>query len=188
MRVISGERKGTRLKAVPGTATRPTTDKVKESLFNIIGPYFSGGKALDLYAGSGGLGIEALSRGCDEAIFVDRQPKAVQTIQENLRATHYEEKGKIYRQDAKAVLEQLKGQQEQFKLIFMDPPYHAEEHEAFLQLIDASDMLIDVGVIVCEHGSDVTLPERVGRFERIKEQRYSEVITISFYEYASIEE
>lgn len=187
MRVISGERKGTRLKAVPGTATRPTTDKVKESLFNIIGPYFSGGKALDLYAGSGGLGIEALSRGCDEAIFVDRQPKAVQTIQENLRATHYEVKGKVYRQDAKAVLEQLKAQQEQFKLIFMDPPYHAEEHVAFLQLIDESDLLIDIGVVVCEHGSDVMLPERVGRFERIKEQRYSDVITISFYEYASEE-
>ncbi|WP_214739946.1 MULTISPECIES: 16S rRNA (guanine(966)-N(2))-methyltransferase RsmD [unclassified Exiguobacterium] len=187
MRVISGERKGTRLKAVPGSATRPTTDKVKESLFNIIGPYFSGGKALDLYAGSGGLGIEALSRGCDEAIFVDRQPKAVQTIQENLRATHYEAKGKVYRQDAKAVLEQLAGQEEAFKLIFMDPPYHAEEHVMFLQRIDEANLLLDIGVIVCEHGSGVTLPDRVGRLERIKEQRYSDVITISFYEYASEE-
>jgi 16S rRNA G966 N2-methylase RsmD len=69
----------------------------------------------------------------------------------------------------------------------MDPPYHAEEHVTFLQLIDESNLLIDIGVVVCEHGSDVTLPERVGRFERIKEQRYSDVITISFYEYASEE-
>jgi len=107
MRVISGERKGTRLKAVPGSATRPTTDKVKESLFNIIGPYFAGGDALDLYAGSGGLGIEALSRGCDHAVFVDKQTKAIQTIQENLRVTRYEANATVYRQDARQALDEL---------------------------------------------------------------------------------
>ena len=188
MRVISGERKGTRLKAVPGSGTRPTTDKVKESLFNIIGPYFSGGSALDLYAGSGGLGIEALSRGCDHAVFVDRHAKAVQTIQENLRTTHYSSAATVYRQDARTVMEQLISQKESFKLIFMDPPYHAEEHLSFLETIESNKLLTDNGVVVCEHGSDVTLPERVGQLEKIKVQRYSDVITISFYEYAIIEE
>lgn len=188
MRVISGERKGTRLKAVPGSATRPTTDKVKESLFNIIGPYFSGGQALDLYAGSGGLGIEALSRGCDHAVFVDRQAKAIQTLQENLQATHYTSAATVYRQDARAVLEQLIGREESFKLIFMDPPYHDQAHVSFLEMIESNGLLTDNGVVVCEHGSDVTLPDRVGELEKIKEQRYSDVITISFYEYAMVEE
>ena len=188
MRVISGERKGTRLKAVPGSATRPTTDKVKESLFNIIGPYFAGGRTLDLYAGSGGLGIEALSRGCEEAVFVDRQSKAIQTIQENLRATHYESHATIYRQDARSVLSQLVTRQEPFKVIFMDPPYDAEEHVPFLQFIEENELLTDNGVIVCEHGSDVTLPDRVGKLEKMKVQRYSGVITISFYEYDTMGE
>ncbi|MDX5324147.1 MAG: 16S rRNA (guanine(966)-N(2))-methyltransferase RsmD [Exiguobacterium sp.] len=188
MRVISGERKGTRLKAVPGSATRPTTDKVKESLFNIIGPYFAGGDALDLYAGSGGLGIEALSRGCDHAVFVDKQTKAIQTIQENLRVTRYEANATVYRQDARQALDELITSGRAFKLIFMDPPYHAAEHETFLQLIEANHLLTDNGVVVCEHGSETELPERVGRLEKIKVQRYSDVITISFYEYASTEE
>lgn len=183
MRVISGERKGTRLKAVPGSATRPTTDKVKESLFNIIGPYFSGGAALDLYAGSGGLGIEALSRGCDHAVFVDKHNKAIQTIQDNLKSVHYEKRAVIYRQDAAATLQQLIEKGTPFKLIFMDPPYHLQEHESLLHLIESNRLLTDNGVVVCEHGSDVVLPDRVGELEKIKVQRYSDVITISFYEY-----
>ena len=81
MRVVSGTAKEEHLKAVPGNATRPTTDKVKEAMFNMIGPYFDGGIGLDLFAGSGGLGIEALSRGMDKVIFVDRDDKAIQTIQ-----------------------------------------------------------------------------------------------------------
>ena len=188
MRVISGERKGTRLKAVPGTATRPTTDKVKESLFNIIGPYFSGGEALDLYAGSGSLGIEALSRGCDHAVFVDKQQKAIQTLTENLQTTRYEANATVYRQDAQTALERLISEGRVFKLIFMDPPYHAEAHVSFLQAIEANRLLTDNGVVVCEHGSETILPDRVGELEKIKVQRYSEVITISFYEYATSEE
>ena len=85
MRVVSGICKGRALKAVPGNTTRPTTDKVKEALFNMIGPYFEGGIGLDLFAGSGGLGIEALSRGLDKVIFIDRDGKAIQTIHENIK-------------------------------------------------------------------------------------------------------
>lgn len=85
MRIISGEFRGRRLNAVPGMATRPTTDKVKESLFNIIGPYFEGGTSLDLYGGSGGLSIEAVSRGIDHATLIDRQYAAIKTIKKILR-------------------------------------------------------------------------------------------------------
>ena len=84
MRIIAGEFGGRRLKAVPGMKTRPTTDKIKESMFNIIGPYFDGGRALDLFAGSGGLSIEAVSRGVDQAVLIDRQYQAIKTIKENI--------------------------------------------------------------------------------------------------------
>ena len=87
MRIVSGDFGGRPLKAVPGNATRPTTDKVKEALFNMIGPYFDGGRSLDLYAGSGGLSIEGVSRGIDEAVLVDRQYAAIKTIKENIVVT-----------------------------------------------------------------------------------------------------
>lgn len=86
MRVISGEHRGRKLVAVPGKGTRPTTDKIKESIFNMIGPYFSGGIALDLYAGTGGLGIEALSRGIERCVFVERDPKAFSVVKQNVAA------------------------------------------------------------------------------------------------------
>src|SRR4051794_16080351 len=100
MRVVSGSCKGKVLKAVPGNSTRPTTDKVKEAMFNIIGPYFDGGIGLDLFAGSGGLGIEALSRGLDKVIFVDRDGKAIQTIHDNIHSCQFDDKVEVYRNDA----------------------------------------------------------------------------------------
>ncbi|RBN41004.1 16S rRNA (guanine(966)-N(2))-methyltransferase RsmD, partial [Priestia megaterium] len=92
MRVVAGLYKGHALKAVPGYSTRPTTDKVKEAIFNMIGPFFEGGTALDLFGGSGGLGIEALSRGIDKVIFVDRDGKAIQTIKANLASCRLEDR------------------------------------------------------------------------------------------------
>ena len=100
MRVIAGEHNGRQLPPVPNRLTRPTTDKVKEALFQIIGPFFEGGQALDLFAGSGGLGIEALSRGLDHCVFVDKHPKAIQTIYENLKSLNIEEQAEVFRTDA----------------------------------------------------------------------------------------
>ena len=97
MRIISGEFRGRRLNAVPGMATRPTTDKVKESLFNIIGPYFEGGTSLDLYGGSGGLSIEAVSRGIDHATLIDRQYAAIKTIKKNIEVTKHSERFSVYK-------------------------------------------------------------------------------------------
>ena len=110
MRVVSGSCKGKHLKAVPGNTTRPTTDKVKEAIFNMIGPYFDGGIGLDLFAGSGGLGIEALSRGLDKVIFVDRDGKAIQTIRENIHSCGFEIKlkfiGMMLRERLKALIKE----------------------------------------------------------------------------------
>lgn len=187
MRVISGERKGTKIKAVPGDNTRPTTDKVKESLFNVIGPYFNGGRALDLFAGSGGLGIEALSRGCEETVFVDQHFKAIQTIQDNLVTTRLTERSRVLKKDVAVALTEL-ASEEPFKLIFLDPPYAKERLVEHVTFIEQHDMLTDNGVIVCEHGTELELPERIGRFEVVKRMRYSAVISITLYEFIESEE
>ena len=100
VRVVSGSAKGRPLKAVPGMGTRPTTDKVKEAIFSMIGPYFDGGTVLDLFAGTGGLAIEALSRGMERAVLVDMDPKSIETIRANLKATKMEGQAEVYRNDA----------------------------------------------------------------------------------------
>src|SRR5690606_38226907 len=132
MRVITGEYGGRRLKAVPGENTRPTTDKIKESLFNMIGPYFDGGNCLDLFAGSGGLAIEAVSRGMDKAVLIDKAPAAIKVIQENIAVTKEEEKFKVIRGDAARVINNLKSEQQVFDLVFLDPPY--ANNKFFLKL------------------------------------------------------
>ncbi|RHW36522.1 16S rRNA (guanine(966)-N(2))-methyltransferase RsmD [Neobacillus notoginsengisoli] len=180
MRVVSGICKGRPLKSVPGTGTRPTTDKVKEAIFNMIGPFFSGGTGLDLYAGSGGLGIEALSRGLDQVIFVDRDPKAVMTIKENIKACSFEEQTEVYRTDSQRALKALKKRSLEFDYIFLDPPYKKQQLISLLERISDDERLKLDGKIICEHGKEVKLPETVGSLNRIKDEIYG-IIAISIY-------
>ena len=181
MRVVSGTCKGRPLKAVPGASTRPTTDKVKESIFNIIGPYFEGGKVLDLFAGSGGLGIEALSRGMDEAIFVDREYKAVSTVRANLEACNFTKQAEVYKNEAERALKALIKREMAFDLIVLDPPYKKQKLVDILTTITEHDLLDDDGIIVCEHGHDVELPDEVASLTRWKHELYG-TIQISIYE------
>lgn len=118
MRVIAGEHRGRKLAAVPGSGTRPTTDKVKESIFNMIGPYFDGGWALDLYAGTGSLGIEALSRGADKAVFVERDAKAFSVVKQNVSACRLDAYAEMYRMDADRAIRQLAKREQPFDLVF----------------------------------------------------------------------
>jgi 16S rRNA (guanine966-N2)-methyltransferase len=181
MRVVSGEYKGKSLKAVPGKSTRPTTDKVKEALFNIIGPYFNGGLCLDLFAGSGGLGIEALSRGIDKVIFIDRDGKAIQTIHENIKVCNIvEDQVEVYRNDANRALKAIMKRDLIFDYIFLDPPYAKQQLKDILEMIDKNNLLNGEGVIVCEHSSDVELPRKIEGLTQIKQETYG-VITISIY-------
>lgn len=180
MRVVSGEFKGRVLKAVPGTSTRPTTDKVKESLFNMIGPYFSGGLGLDLFAGSGGLGIEALSRGLDKVIFVDREGKAIHVINENLKACGLEEKAEVYRNDAVRALKAIQKRDMVFNYIFLDPPYKKQQLVKLLEMIDKEGLVHQEGLIVCEHASEIILPEKVGNIVQTRNEKYG-VIGITLY-------
>lgn len=186
MRVVSGNCKGRPLKAVPGNTTRPTTDKVKEALFNMIGPYFFGGIGLDLFAGSGGLGIEALSRGLDKVIFIDQDAKAIQTIRENIKACKLEEEAEIYRNEAERALKALIKRGISFDFIFMDPPYKKQKLVSLMQKIDEQHLLKSGGLIVCEHSHEVELPRTVGEFTQVKNERYG-IIAVTIYSESSVE-
>lgn len=180
MRVVSGSCKGMSLKAVPGSSTRPTTDKVKEAIFNMIGPYFNGGIGLDLFAGSGSLGIEALSRGLEKVIFVDRDAKAIGIIRENIHNCKFGDDVEVYRNDALRAMKAIIKREITFNYIFLDPPYKQQQLIKLLHMIEENQLLTSSGAIVCEHGSDIDLPERVGHFIKSKNEQYG-VIAITIY-------
>jgi 16S rRNA (guanine966-N2)-methyltransferase len=136
MRVISGSAKGRRLKAVPGPSTRPITDRVKVALFDILAPEMMDCVFLDLFAGTGGVGIEALSRGARRAVFVDLDPKSIQTIHENLKTTRLEERAAVVRSDSFRFLERT--DHESFDMIYIAPPQYKEMWIRALQTIDRS--------------------------------------------------
>ncbi|QPC46233.1 16S rRNA (guanine(966)-N(2))-methyltransferase RsmD [Mangrovibacillus cuniculi] len=180
MRVISGDWKGLRLKAVPGSSTRPTTDKVKESIFNMIGPYFEGGIGLDLFAGSGGLGLEALSRGFEKMIFVDRDTYAFQTIKDNVKTCKAEDLVELYKIDAERALKAIVKREVTFDGIFLDPPYKKQQLISLLEKIDHHTLVNESGFVMCEHHSDVELPQQVGNLVCIRKETYG-IISISIY-------
>lgn len=181
MRVISGVCKGRPLKAVQGMTTRPTTDKVKESLFNIIGPFFDGGNVLDLFSGSGSLGLEALSRGMEKGVFVEKDPKALQVIKANIQACRMEEESEVLRSDALRSIKMLGGRGVRFDLIMMDPPYKiANAIPSILSEIEENQLLAEDGLIICEHGKELELPEQIGPFVKYRYEKYG-ITAISFF-------
>ncbi|WP_370567454.1 16S rRNA (guanine(966)-N(2))-methyltransferase RsmD [Desemzia sp. RIT 804] len=187
MRVISGEYGGRRLKAVPGNSTRPTTDKIKESLFNMIGPYFDGGQCLDLFAGSGGLSIEAVSRGMDGAVLIDKAPIAIKTIQENIAVTKDAEKFTVIRSDASRILSTLKGKKMCFDLVFLDPPYAEQQIPSQITQLLKLDLLSSDALIVCEVDKKVDLPEQIQNAKVYKTAQYG-ITNIVIYELSTKEE
>lgn len=183
MRVISGSARGRPLKAVPGMSTRPTTDKVKEALFSMIGPYFEGGYVLDLFAGTGGLGIEALSRGMDKAIFVDLDYRSVETVKANLKATGLTEQAEVYKNDAERALKTLAKRGASFDLVFLDPPYRLKHGDKLMERMDELNLLEDQAVLVLEYESCFDYRDNFGRFKMIRKTDYGETgITIYVYE------
>lgn len=182
MRIISGKKKGLPLKAVPGQSTRPTTDKVKESIFNMIGPYFDGGQVLDLYGGSGSLAIEALSRGMEKGVIVDRDKKAIETIYANLKASNFTDQVEVFRTDASRALKALRKNERAFQIIFLDPPYHYQRLNDELQYIAENNLLTNDGKIVVEHATSVKLAERYQHLTKVKEEKYGDTIITIFSE------
>ncbi len=141
IRVIAGTAKGRKLKLVPGDSTRPIMDKVKEALFNIIGREIYGATFLDLFAGTGSVGIEALSRGASKAVFVDLERTAIQTIQDNLRATKFTEKAIVNRADALKVVSQAPS--ERYDFVYIAPPQYKNLWLDVMKALDANEKWIN---------------------------------------------
>ncbi|MGG1599304.1 16S rRNA (guanine(966)-N(2))-methyltransferase RsmD [Paenibacillus naphthalenovorans] len=179
MRVISGSAKGRPLKAVPGMGTRPTTDKVKEAVFSMIGPYFDGGQVLDLFAGTGGLSIEALSRGMDRAVLTDMDKKAIDTIRHNLQSTGFSDRAEIYRNDAFRAIKALSKREARFDLVFVDPPYKLKIIGELLEQLQQSGLLAGEARVVVEHDAQDRHEESYGMLEQVRRAEYGDTaITI----------
>ena len=173
MRVITGKARGVQLKTPEGMTTRPTTDRVKEALFSIIQFEIPGAKVLDLFGGTGQLGIEALSRGAKSAVFVDAGEPACRLIRENLKRTKLEGEGRVIRSD---YLDYLSRCKESFDLIFLDPPYAEVFLENALNRITEIDILQSGGIIVAERPLGKELPLEIDGYTRSKDYKYGKIL------------
>ncbi|MBQ7896003.1 MAG: 16S rRNA (guanine(966)-N(2))-methyltransferase RsmD [Oscillospiraceae bacterium] len=169
MRVITGTARGRKLSTPTNYDIRPTTDNVKESIFNIIQFDIEGRKVLDLFAGTGQLGIECLSRGAESVTFVDENKEAIRIIKENLKNCQL--KGTVIQGDAVSFLRNCG----KFDLIFIDPPYDSKLYEPVLELINSVDILSDGGIIVCEARKEKLLPEMNLPYKKRKEYSYGKL-------------
>ena len=173
MRVITGTARGVQLKTPDGMTTRPTADRVKEALFSIIQFEIPGARVLDLFGGTGQLGIEALSRGAKSAVFVDAGEPACKLIRENLKRTRLEQQGSVVRSD---YLQYLNRCREQFDIILLDPPYAEVFLENALKCITEIDILQSGGIIVAERPLGKALPWNFEGFTRSKDYKYGKTL------------
>lgn len=179
MRIISGEMKGFKLKSPKGTDTRPTSDRVKESLFNIIGYIDSDSKVLDLFSGSGNIGLEFLSRGAKIAYFIDNSSVAISTVKDNIEKCKVEKKTKIFKNDVFKALEILDKRKEKFDYIFLDPPYEQGLIKDVLEQISSLDILKEDALVIVEYESNLNL-ENFGNLNLVDTRKYG-TTKISFY-------
>lgn len=184
MRVITGSARGRRLKELEGMETRPTTDRVKEGLFSALQFEIEGRRVLDLFAGTGQLGIEALSRGAAGCVFVDRRADAVKLIRENLKITGLTDRARVVAGDS---MEYLSALREKFDLILLDPPYTAGLLEPALVSIARFDILAPHGIIAAEAPAEKTLPTLAEPYRVSRIYRYGK-IGVTIYRRAGDEE
>ena len=169
MKIVSGTYGGRPLKTLEGKTTRPTSDKVRGAMFNMIGPYFDGGRVLELYAGSGGLSIEAVSRGMEQAVLVEKDRRAQGIIASNIQMTKESHKFQLLKMEAHQALNQLQGT---FDLIFLDPPYAKEQIVADIEALAERGLLGEEVMVVCETDKAVDLPEEIACLGIWKEKIY----------------
>lgn len=172
MRVIAGTAKRIQLKTIGGLETRPTTDRIKETLFNMISEYLADSSFLDLFSGSGAIGIEALSRGAAFAAFVEQSKQAMDCIRQNLKATKLEKNAKLYEMDVIRALQTMDNVTK-FDYIFMDPPYDKYLEKSVLEYLSASNLLSEDGLIIVEASleTDFSYVEELG-FSIVKVKEY----------------
>ena len=172
MRVIAGSARSLKLKTLEGIDTRPTTDRIKETLFNMIAPYLYDCEFLDLFAGSGQIGLEALSRGAAYAVFVENSRKAASCIEDNIHFTKFDKVSRLMMTDAVTAVRTLEGKYK-FDIVFMDPPYNKELEKEVLITLSDSDILKDDTLIVVEASNDTDFDylTELG-YEIVKEKIY----------------
>lgn len=176
MRVIAGEFRSRRLKTLPGLTTRPTPDRLREALFNVLAPVIDGSEFLDAYAGTGAVGIEALSRGARRCIFVEKNRAAVEVIRENLASLGLANRAEVFTGASLAVLDRVTAD-----IVFLDPPYEKEkEYEAALGSLGESAN----GLVIVQHSSRTGIAERFGRLERYRVLKQGDN-SLSFYQKVS---
>lgn len=169
MRIISGNARGTKLDTLEGEDTRPTLDRVKEALFNIIQGDILDSEVLDLFSGSGALALESISRGARSAILCDNSRKAIQVIKNNIQKTHYEDSIETINKDYRKCLEDIK--EKNFDIIFLDPPYKTDFGIDALKIIIKNQNLKENGIIVFETDREDEYIEKLGKFAKIIDLR-----------------
>lgn len=184
MRVVAGTLKGRQIKGPKGFSIRPTRERAREALFSILAPSLSGARFLDLCAGTGAVGIEAISRGAESALFVEKSIKACRLIGENLKSLGLEARCHILREDILKALKHLSRKGEGFDFIFLDLPYKSPLSGTCLKAISASNLLKTGGIFIVEHEAKRDPPERVETLLRFRTSRFGDT-AISFYRQAS---
>lgn len=180
MRVISGKARGLKLDSPKNNDVRPTTDRVKESLFNIINSYIIDSEVLDLFAGTGSLGVECLSRGARSCVFVDLKKESLDIVKSNIKKARVEDKSIVLKDDFKNAINSLKIKNKTFDIIFMDPPYYENLFEDCLLSISKNNILKEDGIIVVEHDTKEILNENINDLEKFRYKKYGNT-TLSFY-------
>lgn len=182
MRIIGGKFKGRKLQSVRGASTRPTSDRTREAIFSIIGPEVRGARVLDLYAGTGALGIEALSRGAQSAAFIDVSRQALSVLEANLAALALEVSINVIRWDLTRNLNCLRSSPRAFNLVFMDPPYNRNLVTPTLSHLHDSRSLDSGAHIIVEHSKQEPIESDVAPFEAVDRRRYGKTL-VSFLNY-----
>lgn len=180
MRVIAGQARGRRLKSPHGMQVRPTIDRVKEALFNIIGPAIVDKKFLDLYAGTGNIGIEALSRGAARSIFAEKEPRNVKLIRENLALCGLTADGQVYQCTVQEAISRLGASGERFDYIFLDPPYNRQLIEPTLTAVMQYHIIGENGLVIAEHGRREEICQAVEGLACFRQSNYGDT-TLSFF-------
>jgi 16S rRNA (guanine966-N2)-methyltransferase len=172
LRIVGGEARGRPLRAVPGRSTRPTADRVRQGLFDLLGQRMDGLRVLDLYAGTGAMALEALSRGAASAVFVEKDPRACAVIQSNIDALEYGGKCRLLRDDVAGALARLRG--ERFDLVFSDPPYALQASQMVIDALSSNDLLAEDARAVLESSRRDPAPRLPAGFSELASRTYGE--------------
>jgi 16S rRNA (guanine(966)-N(2))-methyltransferase RsmD len=176
MRIVAGRARGrTLLAPKDDRMTRPTADRVRETLFNVLGQYLDGERVLDLYAGTGALGLEAVSRGAGHAVLVDQDREAVKLCRANAESLGFTAEVEVLPLPVPRALAKLKERGDVFQLVFSDPPYAARALQATLEGLSGG-LVASGGTVVLEHGKEEAAPEQVGPFTRLDERRFGDTL------------